>query len=112
MPDGRYTVALAGYDDAGNPAVRTWVVTVDTTGPAVAPKASPSIFSPNGDGAADTTVLSWSANEKGTGTARIYKGTTLVRSWTITSRSTWSVDLERPEGVRGRGRATAGTPSR
>ncbi len=91
VPDGRYTVALAGYDDAGNPAVRTWVVTVDTAGPKVAPKATPSIFSPNRDGAADTTLLSWSANEKGRGTARIYKGTTLIRSWTITSRSSWSV---------------------
>ena len=83
-------MALAGYDDAGNPAVRTWVVTVDTAGPVVTPKAKPPIFSPNRDGAADTTVLSWSANEKARGTARIYKGTTLVRSWTITSRSTWS----------------------
>jgi flagellar hook assembly protein FlgD len=91
VPDGRYTVALAGYDDAGNPAVRTWVVTVDTEGPAVAPKASPSIFSPNRDGASDTTVLSWSANEKGSGTARIYKGATLIRSWTITSRTSGSV---------------------
>jgi spore germination protein YaaH/flagellar hook assembly protein FlgD len=91
VSDGRYTVALAGYDDAGNPAARTWAVTVDTAGPKIAPKATPSTFSPNGDGAADTTALSWSANEKGSGTARIYKGTTLVRSWTITSRSTWSV---------------------
>ena len=91
VPDGRYTVALAGYDDAGNPAVRTWVVTVDTAGPKVTPKVSPSIFSPNGDGAADRTAISWSADEEGTGTARIYKGTTLLRSWTITSRSTGSV---------------------
>ncbi len=91
VPDGRYTVALAGYDDAGNPAVRNWVVTVDTAGPAVAPKANPSIISPNRDGAADTTVLSWSANEKGTGTARIYRGTTLVRSWTLTSLAKWSM---------------------
>jgi spore germination protein YaaH/flagellar hook assembly protein FlgD len=90
VPDGRYTVVLAGYDDAGNPAVRTWVVTVDTAGPAVTPKATPSIFSPNRDGAADTTALSWAANEKGTGTARIYRGTTLIRSWAITSRSSWS----------------------
>jgi spore germination protein YaaH/flagellar hook assembly protein FlgD len=91
VPDGRYTVALAGYDDAGNPAVRTWVVTVDTAGPEITPKVSPSIFSPNGDGAADRTAISWSADEQGTGTARIYKGTTLLRSWTITSRSTGSV---------------------
>jgi spore germination protein YaaH/flagellar hook assembly protein FlgD len=90
VPDGRYTVALAGYDDAGNPAVRTWVVTVDTVGPAAAPKTTPSIFSPNSDGAADTTALSWSADEKGSGTARIYKGTTLVRSWTITSLARWA----------------------
>jgi flagellar hook assembly protein FlgD len=90
VPDGRYTVALAGYDDAGNPAVRSWVVTVDTAGPAVAPRATPSTFSPNGDGSADTTALSWSANEKGTGTARIYRGTTLIRSWTITSLTKWA----------------------
>ena len=92
VPDGRYTVELAGYDDAGNNDTRTWVVTVDTAGPKVAPKASVPIFSPNGDGAADTTVLSWSADEKGSGTARIYKGPTLIRSWAITSRSTWSVN--------------------
>jgi flagellar hook assembly protein FlgD len=92
VPDGRYTVELAGYDDAGNNDTRTWVVTVDTAGPKVAPRATAPIFSPNGDGAADTTALSWSANEKGSGTARIYKGTTLIRSWAITSRSTWSVN--------------------
>jgi spore germination protein YaaH/flagellar hook assembly protein FlgD len=101
VPDGRYTVELAGYDDAGNSAARTWVVTVDTAGPAATPKASPAIFSPNGDGAADTTVLSWAANERGSGTARIYRGTTLVRSWTITSLATWA--------ARWNGRTASGT---
>jgi spore germination protein YaaH/flagellar hook assembly protein FlgD len=101
VPDGRYTVTLAGYDDAGNPALRTWGVTVDTVGPAAAPKSTPRVFSPNGDGAADTTVLSWSANEKGSGTARIYRGTTIVRSWTITSLAKWS--------TRWNGRTASGT---
>ncbi len=91
VPDGRYTVELAGYDDAGNADARTWVVTVDTAGPRIASEATLPIFSPNGDGAAETTNLRWSADEKGSGTARIYRGTTLVRSWIITSRSTWSV---------------------
>jgi flagellar hook assembly protein FlgD len=56
----------------------------------VVTRATPSSFSPDGDGQADAVALSWTANEKGTGTARIYRGSKLVRSWTITSRSTWS----------------------
>ena len=91
VPDGRYTMTLAALDEAGNAASRSWSVVVDTVGPAFVPSASPASFSPNGDGAADTTVLRWTANEAATGTARLWKGTTLVRSWTITSLSAWSV---------------------
>ena len=48
-------------------------------------------------------ALAWSANEKATGTARIYRGTTLVRSWTITVLAQLVGGLERPQGVRGSG---------
>ncbi len=91
VPDGRYTVTLSTWDTAGNRATRSFAVTADTTAPAIAPKAAGSIFSPNNDGAADTTTLSWTSSEPAAGTARLYHGTTLVRSWTITKRSSWSV---------------------
>ena len=90
VADGRYTVTLAAYDAAGNAGSRAWTITVDTAGPVITPKASPASFSPNGDGSADSTTLSWTAGEAGTGTARIYRGTTLVRSWSVAARTTWS----------------------
>ena len=76
-------LTLLAVDDAGNSARRAFPIVVDTTAPAVTQAASPGAFSPNRDGAADTTVLGWTASEKATGTARIYRGTTLIRSWTI-----------------------------
>jgi flagellar hook assembly protein FlgD len=90
VADGRYTVSLATWDVAGNRAVRSFPVVVDTTAPSLAPHAIGPIFSPNGDGTADTTSLVWTASEPSTGTARLYHGTTLVRSWTMTNRSSWS----------------------
>ncbi len=102
VPDGRYAVTLAALDEASNAATRTWSIVVDTTGPAFVPTASLPVFSPNGDGEADTTVLRFTANEKATGTARIWKGTTLIRSWTVTSLSTWSTTWN--------GRTAGGTP--
>jgi spore germination protein YaaH/flagellar hook assembly protein FlgD len=90
VPDGPYTVTLSTYDKAGNAATRSWGVTVDTRGPAITPSAAPPIFSPNGDGSADSTLLAWAADEKGSGTVRLYKGTTRVRSWTISRLATWS----------------------
>lgn len=102
VPDGRYAVTLAAYDEAGNAAARTWSVTVDTAGPAFKPAASRRIFSPNGDGTADTTRLAWTANEAATGTARITKGRTLVRSWKVTAARSWSATWN--------GRNAAGSP--
>jgi flagellar hook assembly protein FlgD len=102
VPNGRYTVTLAALDEAGNAASRTWPVVLDTVGPAFALAASLRIFSPNGDGTADTTVLRWTANETATGTARLLKGTTVIRSWTVASRSAWSVTWN--------GRTAAATP--
>jgi flagellar hook assembly protein FlgD len=91
VADGRYTATLSGWDVAGNHAGRTFAITVDTTAPSIAARTSAAIFSPNGDGIADATTLSWTANEPATGTARLYRGTTLVRSWTVTNTAAWHV---------------------
>ena len=90
VPDGRYLVALTLFDAAGNPARRTGTLIVDTKAPVVRPAVTVPAFSPNGDGALDTTVLSFTTNEPATGTARLYKGSTLVRTWKITSRTAWT----------------------
>ena len=65
-------------------AIKDKFVTIDTTSPTVVPTATPAIFSPNGDGAFEISRLAWSSSEPISGTARIYHGTTLIRSWTIT----------------------------
>ena len=89
VADGRYLAALTLYDAAGNPARRTGLLTVDTKAPVVRPATSRSAFSPNRDGSLDTTVLSSTTNEPATGTARVYRGSTLVRSWKITDTTSW-----------------------
>ncbi|HEU0242940.1 MAG TPA: FlgD immunoglobulin-like domain containing protein, partial [Candidatus Limnocylindrales bacterium] len=90
VPDGRYQVALTLVDAAGNPARRTGMLTVDTRAPAVTPAVSVPAFSPNGDGALDSTVLSVKASEPASGTARLYRGTTLVRSWKLSGTVSWA----------------------
>jgi spore germination protein YaaH/flagellar hook assembly protein FlgD len=100
VPDGRYTATLLAYDNAGNSARRSYGVTLDTAPPAVARTASPAAFSPNGDGASDTTRLSWSASETVSGTARVLKGATVVRSWRISGATTGAMTWD--------GRATSG----
>ena len=87
--DGRYTATLFAWDPAGNHAGRAFPITVDTTPPSIAASTSLGIFSPNGDGTADATTLSWTGNEPATGTARVYRGTTVVRSWTVTNTTGW-----------------------
>jgi spore germination protein YaaH/flagellar hook assembly protein FlgD len=101
VPDGRYTATLLAMDNAGNSARRAFPVTVDTTGPAPTLATSPEAFSPNGDGADETAILRWTAPEPMTGTARVYRGTTLVRSWTITALAAGSATWN--------GRTAAGT---
>ena len=91
VPDGTYQAAIIAFDDAGNSAGRTFAVRVDTTPAVVATGASLVSFSPNGDGTADSTTLSWHSNESAAGTAKIYRGTTLVRTWTISARASWAV---------------------
>ncbi len=92
VPDGTYRVTLRLFDAAGNPAQRSWTAVVDTTPPALAAAAAPGPFSPDGDGTADRVRLAWSASEAASGTLRVLRGTTIVRSWTIVGTSgavTW-----------------------
>lgn len=90
VADGTYTATVSLQDEAGNLASRTFTIRVDTTGPAIVPSVSRPIFSPNGDGSGDTTGLRWTADERATGTARIYSGTTLIRSWSVSGSDAWS----------------------
>ena len=92
--DGRYTATLGVMDAAGNQARRSFTIIVDTKGPAISTAASPGLLSPNGDGAQETTRLSWSANERGSGAIRILKGRTVVRSWTVHSVSGWATSWD------------------
>ncbi len=102
VADGRYTATLAVSDMAGNIARRSWTLTVDTTAPTVKPATSYDAFSPNGDGTRDTTVLSWSSSERASGTARLWKGTTLIRSWRVSGLTAWKAtwDGRRADGTR------------
>jgi spore germination protein YaaH/flagellar hook assembly protein FlgD len=91
VPDGAYQASLVALDDAANSATRNFSVRVDTTAPLVASAATPASFSPNGDGATDRTTLRWTSTESAAGVASIYRGTTLVRKWAITARSSWAM---------------------
>ena len=76
-----------GYDGTRTElwkAIEQKFVTIDKTAPTIGATATPAIFSPNGDSAVETSRLAWTSSEPITGTARIYHGTTLIRSWTIT----------------------------
>lgn len=89
-PDGAYTITIDTWDLAGNRATRTFPVRIDTLAPTVTPATSRTAFSPNGDGTADTVALSFASTEPGTGVARVYRGTTLVRSWSVNAATAWS----------------------
>jgi spore germination protein YaaH/flagellar hook assembly protein FlgD len=83
--DGTYRLTLTALDNAANRVARSWTVRVDRTPAALKSTATPSVFSPNGDGTADTTRLAWSASERISGLVRIVRGTTVIRSWTVTA---------------------------
>ncbi|MDQ3127951.1 MAG: glycosyl hydrolase family 18 protein, partial [Chloroflexota bacterium] len=82
VADGTWRLSLEAADGSGNRVNRAWDVRLDRIAPDLAATA-PARFSPNGDGAADTATLAWTSPETMSGTARIYHGTALVRSWTI-----------------------------
>jgi len=86
-PDGAYRVTLRLFDAAGNPAARSWPVVVDATPPALTITTSAPAISPDGDGIADTVRLRWTSAEPTSGTLRILRGTTVVRTWAIDGTS-------------------------
>ncbi|HEX5828469.1 MAG TPA: FlgD immunoglobulin-like domain containing protein, partial [Candidatus Limnocylindrales bacterium] len=102
--DGRYLVTLTLFDAAGNPARRSGTVTLDTTAPSVKPATSAAAISPNGDGLLDAATLSFRANEPVSGTARLYKGDRLVRSWKVANAAAWEKAWD---GRRADGRAAS-----
>ncbi len=89
-PDGTYRLTLTVSDAAGNRTSRGWNVRLDATPPAIGVSA-PATFSPNRDGSADTARLAWTSSERISGTARVYHGTTLIRSWTISGATSGAV---------------------
>jgi flagellar hook assembly protein FlgD len=91
-PDGAYRVTLWAADAAGNRVAKAWDVALDTRRPVLTSSVTPASFSPNGDRAADTTTLQWSADESAAGVVRIFRGTTTYRRWSAgTSGSiTWN----------------------
>ena len=102
LPNGRYLLALVGsaggtvYANPSKTLLRaaqldTHGVRIDTKSPDVSTSASPRAISPNGDDLADSTTLRWSANEPLTGGVRILKGSTTVRSWTVTRKKSGSI---------------------
>ena len=81
--DGAYRLTLRFLDAAGNAVGRSFAVRVDATDPVPGVSATPAAFSPDGDGAADTTRLRWTSSEAVSGTLRLSRGSTTIRRWTI-----------------------------
>ena len=71
VADGVYRITLWASDASGNRAERRFSITMDTVPIAMGSTVSPTTFSPNGDGRADTAALRWSAAARVTGTGRI-----------------------------------------
>ena len=102
VPDGRYLVALVGtaagatYANPSTSPLAAWQLAtfglaVDATAPALGVGAGPAPFSPNRDGVADTTKLSWSSSEPITGNIRIVRGSTLVKAWSFSAKTSGAV---------------------
>jgi flagellar hook assembly protein FlgD len=88
VPDGTYKYGILGVDAWKNaPAVATGTLRVDTTAPNLtgvpAAPATPPVFSPNGDGVADTIAFAGSTSEAGEIAIRVRTGETFVRSYTV-----------------------------
>ena len=94
LPDGRYLAALVGSAGGttyfnpslsllGTAQLDSFGLTIDTVVPALASSVSRPAISPNGDGIADTTSISWTASELVSGTIRVSRGSTIVRTWSL-----------------------------
>jgi spore germination protein YaaH/flagellar hook assembly protein FlgD len=84
VPDGWYRITVWTADASNNRAAAVKDVTVDRRPAAVIARSSSSFISPDGDGHADRTTLSMTADSAITGSARVFDshGTT-VRRWTF-----------------------------
>jgi len=102
LPNGQYLLALVGstggtiYSNPSQTLLRAaqldvYGIRIDTTSPTLSTSASPTAISPNGDGFADSTALKWSSSESLTGGVKILKGSTVVRSWTVTAKSSGAI---------------------
>ncbi len=84
VPDGPYRITVWTADASDNKASISTVVTVDRRAAGVTLGASPGWISPNGDGRTDSTRLSWKADERIAGAARLFdRNGTTVRRWTV-----------------------------
>jgi spore germination protein YaaH/flagellar hook assembly protein FlgD len=100
--DGTYRITVWTADASNNRASVSKLVTVDRRRAVITAASSAGFISPNGDGRSDRTTLSWRADERISGQARLFgTGNTTVRRWTITAGTagSWVWD----------GRNTAGT---
>ena len=82
--DGTYRITVWVADASDNRASVGKLVTVDSRAAVITAAASPGSISPNGDGRSDRTTLSWTADERVSGRARLFSSdNTTVRRWTI-----------------------------
>jgi spore germination protein YaaH len=83
LPDGPWRLHVVAVDAAGNQAAQDLLVTLDTAAPALALAASPAAFSPNGDGALESTRITVTAGEHVTGEVQVLRGTSVVRRFPL-----------------------------
>ena len=110
VAQGGYTIAVQAVDAAGNARAAQVPVTVDLTPPAVSGlAASPSSFSPNGDGVLDTTAIAFTLSEAAAVTVQVKNaGGQVVRTlWNAQQRPAGSQALAW-DGRDGAGQAVAG----
>ncbi len=84
VPDGTYRITIWTADASNNRASVSKDVTVDRRAAGLTLAASSSYISPDGDRHADQTTLSWAADERISGMARLFgRDKVTVRRWTI-----------------------------
>jgi N-acetylneuraminic acid mutarotase/prenyltransferase beta subunit len=79
--DGKYSYLITAESLSGKVSTATGEVAVDSTPPEISQlEVYPPTFSPNGDGVDDYTAVTYNLSEAAKVSARVYKGTNLVRT--------------------------------